>query len=124
MSLFNLTPIFAASAVQSAIDQLPVQPAPRTLLGMRMSDMVLLIGIAILLGVALLIWAVFVRGPKQEREQHKYESRKYVEEREDGTIRKRKKHRRRRRDHRQRNPTLAEVGGLPPLKSDSTPPPI
>ena len=124
MSLFNLTPIFAASVVEKAIDQLPVQPAPRTLLGMRMSDMVLLIGIAILLGVALLIWAVFIRGPKQEREQHNYESRKYVEEREDGTIRKRKKHRRRRRDHRQRNPTLAEVGGLPPLKSDSTPPPI
>jgi len=124
MSFFGSAPIFAATTVQSAIDQLPVQPAPRTLLGMRLSDMMLLIGIALLLGVALLIWAVFIRGPKDLRDEPKYHSRKYVEERDDGTIRKRKKHRRRRRDHRQRNPTLAEVGGLPPLKSDSTSPPI
>ncbi len=123
MTLLGLTPIFAAT-VQSAIDQLPVQPAPRTLLGMRLSDMMLLVGVALLLAVALLIWAMFIRGPKDERGERNYHSRKYVEERDDGTIRKRKKHRRRRRDHRQRNPTLAEVGGLPPLKSDSTSPPI
>jgi hypothetical protein len=124
MSLFGLTPIFAATVVESAINQLPVQPAPRTLLGMRLSDMLLLVGVALLIAVALIIWAVFIRGPKDERSERNYHSRKYVEERDDGTIRKRKKHRRRRRDHRQRNPTLAEVGGLPPLKSDSTSPPI
>jgi hypothetical protein len=31
--------------------------------------------------------------------------------------------RRRRREHRQRNPTLAETGGLPPIRSEIQPPP-
>jgi hypothetical protein len=123
MSLLNLTPIFAA-AVNNPIDQLPVQPAPRNLLGMRASDMMLIIGVAFVLSLGLLLWAVYIRKPKRESSERVYNSRPYVEERPDGTIRKRKKSRRRRRDHRQRNPTLAEVGGLPPLKSDSTPPPI
>lgn len=123
MSLANLTPIFAA-AVNNPFDQLPVQPAPRTLLGMRVSDMMILIGIALLLALALLLWAVFIRKPRRESSERVYNSRQYVEEREDGTIRKRKKRKRHRRDHRGRNPTLAEVGGLPPLKSDSTPPPV
>ncbi|HEY6227045.1 MAG TPA: hypothetical protein VI282_07990, partial [Verrucomicrobiae bacterium] len=57
-------------------------------------------------------------------ESRTYKSRPYAEERDDGTIRKRKKQKRLRRHHRTRNPTLSEVGGLPPLKSDSTPPPI
>jgi hypothetical protein len=30
----------------------------------------------------------------------------------------RRKHRRRRRAHRPRNPTLAETGGLPPIKTE------
>lgn len=123
MSLAILTPIFAA-AVNNPFDALPVQPAPRTLLGMRLGDMMVLIGIAVLLALALLIWAVFIRKPKRESSERVYNSRPYVEEREDGTIRKRKKRRRQRREHRTRNPTLAEVGGLPPMKSDSTPPPI
>ena len=123
MSLFNLTPIFAA-AVNNPLDALPVQPAPRTLLGMRVGDMMVLIGIATLLALALLIWAVFIRKPKRESSERVYNSRQYVEELEDGTIRKRKKRKRQRRDHRGRNPTLAEVGGLPPLKSDSPPPPV
>jgi hypothetical protein len=123
MSVFNLTPIFAG-VVSNPLDQLPVQPAPRNLLGMRVGDIMLMIGVAFLVGLALLIWAVYIRKPKSETSERVYNSRPYAEEREDGTIRKRKKRRRQRRDHRTRNPTLAEVGGLPPLKTDSTPPPI
>ncbi len=37
-------------------------------------------------------------------------------------LQKRRKWRRRRRDHRPRNPTLAETGGLPPLRSQAQPP--
>ena len=120
MTLPGFTPILAA---QNTLDQLGVQAAPRNLLGMRASDMILIMSIAVMLSLALIIWAVFIRKPK-EKEERVYHSRPYVEERDDGTIRKRKKHRRRRRDHRQRNPTLAEVGGLPPVKTDPTPPPI
>jgi hypothetical protein len=123
MSLLNFTAIFAADTL-NPLDQLPIQPAPRTLLGMRLGDMMALLGVALLLGLTLLIWAAYIRKPKSETTERVYNSRPYVEEREDGTIRKRKKRKRLRRDHRTRNPTLAEVGGLPPLKSDSTPPPI
>ena len=31
------------------------------------------------------------------------------------------RHRRRRREHRPRNPTLAETGGLPPIRADKPP---
>ena len=42
---------------------------------------------------------------------------------EEGTQRKkRRRHKRRRRDHRKRNPTLSETGGLPP-KDSATPEP-
>jgi FtsZ-interacting cell division protein ZipA len=40
------------------------------------------------------------------------------------THRHRRRRRRRRREHRPRNPTLAETGGLPPLRSDRPPEPL
>ena len=121
---FNLWPILAANEVQNPLDQLGVQPAPRNLLGMRATDMLLIIAITLVVGLALVVWAVYIRKPKAERHSRDYKSRPYVEELDDGTIRKRKKRKRLRRHHRERNPTLAEVGGLPPLKGDSPPPPI
>jgi hypothetical protein len=124
MTFLNFVPIFAANQVQNPLDQLGVQPAPRNLLGMRATDMLLIISITLLLGLILLAWAVYFRKPKAERGPRNFNSRPYVEERDDGTIRKRKKRKRQRRDHRQRNPTLAEVGGLPPPKGHSAPPPI
>lgn len=124
MTFLNFVPIFAANQVQNPLDQLGVQPAPRNLLGMRATDVLLIIAITLLLGLILLAWAVYFRKPKAERDSRTFNSRPYVEERDDGTIRKRKKRKRQRRDHRQRNPTLAEVGGLPPPKGDTAPPPI
>lgn len=123
--ILNLTPIFAAAEAQNPLDQLGVQPAPRNLIGMRATDMLLILTIAVVLSAVMIIWAVYFRKPKSDgSESRQYKSRPYVEERPDGTIRKRKKSKRLRRQHRQRNPTLAEVGGLPPLKSDTTLPPI
>jgi hypothetical protein len=124
MSLPSLLPILGATTVPNALDQLGVAPAPRNLLGMRAQDILLIIAITLAIGVALIVWALYFRKPKGEHSSRTYKSRPYIEEREDGTIRKRKKHKRLRRHHRQRNPTLAEVGGLPPIKSDPTPPPI
>lgn len=42
---------------------------------------------------------------------------------DDGHRHHRKRRRKRRRDHRPRNPTLAETGGLPQPRSPDTPPP-
>ena len=124
MTSLNLIPFFAANPVQNPLDQLGVQPAPRNLLGMRLTDVLLIIAITLLIGAILVVWAIYIRKPKTETDSREYKSRPYVEEREDGTIRKRKKRKRLRRHHRDRNPTLAEVGGLPPIKGDSAPPPI
>ena len=123
MTFLNFAPILAAAEVQNPLDQLGVQPAPRNLLGMRATDVLLIIAATLLVGLILLAWAVYFRKPKAERDRT-FNSRPYVEERDDGTVRKRKKRKRQRRDHRQRNPTLAEVGGLPPPKGDTAPPPI
>jgi hypothetical protein len=121
----RLISIFAVSPVVNPLDQLGVQPAPRNLLGMRASDMLLIMTIALVLALILVVWAVFFRKPKDDpAHPREYKSRPYVEERDDGTIRKRKKQKRLRRQHRHRNPTLAEVGGLPPPKGNSAPPPI
>jgi hypothetical protein len=117
--------ILAASTVADPLGQLGVQPAPRNLLGMRLTDILLIMAVTLLLATALILWAIFLRRPKDDPAHPRvYKSRPYAEERDDGTIRKRKKHKRLRRHHRTRNPTLAEAGGLPPMKSDSTPPPI
>ena len=42
---------------------------------------------------------------------------------EDGQVLLRKRRRRRRREHRPRNPTLAETGGLPPIRTEGPPKP-
>ena len=119
----DFLPMLAANQPVNALDQLGVQPAPRNLLGMRATDMLLIIAITLVVGLVLVIWAVYIRKPKEDRSA-RFKTRPYVEELDDGTIRKRKKRKRLRREHRERNPTLAEVGGLPPLKGDSAPPPI
>jgi hypothetical protein len=74
-----LTPIFAAAEVQNPLDQLGVQPAPRNLIGMRATDMLLILTIAVVLSALMIVWAVYFRKPKCERgEARQYKSRPYV----------------------------------------------
>lgn len=105
-----------------------------------LSDMMMLfvaLGV-ILLGV--LIWAVVIRGPKQQvrarriyKQSHSHHHQEGDEEDEaeeeeaasgSKSHRKRKKKRVRRREHRGRNPTLAETGGLPDPRPPGVPPTI
>jgi hypothetical protein len=120
--MISVVPIFGAA--NDALDQLGVQAAPRTLIGMRASDMILILTVAVLIATALIIWAVYIRKPTTDRDSRVrvHKSRSNTEERDDGTIRKRKKHKRARRAHRSRNPSLAEAGGLPPVRQGERPP--
>ena len=89
---------------------------------------------AALSAVVLIIfcWALFVRLPKRERAAflggRKSERGVLLSESEQKSRRTRRrwfgsgKHRKRRRQERPRNPTLAETGGLPPLRADDEPP--
>ncbi len=79
-----------------------------------------------LLTLLLLVWALFIRKTPGRRSRHDYRSapasaRSRSGESRGATAQPRKWRRRRRRDHRPRNPTLAETGGLPPIRTQGPP---
>ena len=82
------------------------------------------IGLVALLAV---VWAVFFR--KRQRRKRKHHSHRHssspaeAPETPSPPPPERHRHKRSRRRHRPRNPTLAEAGGLPPVRSDSSPGP-
>jgi hypothetical protein len=88
-------------------------------------DFFIISGALAVLTLILLAWAAFVR--KRKRTQSTGRSRRHshspspsVVETEnlDESRHPRRKWRRRRREHRPRNPTLAETGGLPPIRPE------
>ena len=117
----KFTAILAAAAQEVTPEDLKNARAASQ--GLQVSDLLLVIAVALLLLTALVCWALFIRKPDQGG-KHTYKSRPTVQETDDGRIRKRKKHKRPRREHRQRNPTLSEAGGLPPIRPNEGPPPI
>ena len=95
--------------------------------GMFASDLILVIGLAALLFGGLITWIVFIRGPRKHPSENRnlpQASNPKVTVTDDGRERHRKKHRSRRRDHRQRNPTLSQTGGLPPPRDPEESPTI
>jgi len=64
--------------------------------------------------VAGLVWAMFLRRPARDRRA------RFLSDAPPSTSSGRRHRRHRRREHRPTNPTLAETGGLPPLKPDPT----
>lgn len=87
------------------------------------TDILAIVGAGIFVFVVLMIWAVYFRkkpreGPSPSRVSYRV--------REDGNIEEqaghKRRHRRRRKEHRGRNPTLAETGGLPPPRPQDVPP--
>ena len=112
----SILPILAAAATKAPnLKDLPdYSPGSR----LAVNDMALIFGLIALVLAALVIWVWFIRGPKKHPDElHRpnlQPSKPSVTVTEDGRERHRKKKRVRRRDHRQRNPTLDQVGGLPP----------
>jgi hypothetical protein len=84
-------------------------------------EITIVLGAAAIVAALAVFWAVFIRKPEKEG------SRRYVypsnrgpsSSNSDGSFSREKKKKRRRR--RRRNPTLAETGGLPPIRSESLP---
>lgn len=85
-------------------------------LGERTTMLTALGGVTVL----LLGWAVFIRKPRRRRSSYRYPSNQTqvrsasTNGAADGPPRRR----RRRRQHRPRNPTRAETGGLPPVRPE------
>ncbi len=90
-------------------------------------QILIIIGALSLVTIGIFIWAAFFRKPGSH--PHCRFRRHSPEPAADrtgepgllGRIFSRKRHRRRRRE-RPRNPTLAEAGGLPPVRSEEQPP--
>ena len=119
-----------------AQDTLPVDvvSAPWTRMDSTTRDILIIIGATALVTVLALIWAVTFKKKRRHHSHHHHHHHHHSHERhetaseaiadeepvsESSSRRRRRRHRR--REHRPRNPTLAETGGLPPLRT--TPPP-
>ena len=92
--------------------ELPKLPTPVDGVGMHAFSGVgpVLIGVGVIT-VALLVWAVFLRrGPRRARAR-------LLQDEPPSSGHRRRRHRR--REHRPSNPTLAETGGLPPVKANA-----
>jgi hypothetical protein len=108
----------------------PTAPVTRTT-GLVFKDVLMIIATGLALGLLLLLWA---RHYVKSKKRHHHYDRKAVshslpavsdqedEEAPHHHSRRRRKHR---REHRPRNPTLAETGGLPTTKTEpSSNPPL
>lgn len=92
-------------------------------------DMLVVLGVGVLLLVVLLVWALFLRKRPHSHSHSRHHRGTELEESgesDSGHARHHHRHRRkrRRREHRMRNPTLAETGGLPPPRSEPQPPSV
>jgi len=91
-------------------------------------ERILIFGAIGLVTLLLVLWAVFIRKRRRRRRSHHHthhhssssaESPQPAgEENSPPAEEKRRRHRRSHRRHRRRNPTLAETGGLPPIRPE------
>lgn len=112
--------------------------------GLVISDILLILAVVLVLAMVLVIWAKYLRGSRRShhhhRRQHHHSSQAEPADtaetepepesqitdvaEADDEAQPHQHHRRKihRREHRPRNPTLAETGGLPPVRDKKTPP--
>lgn len=118
----GFAPIFAAAEIP--VELMGGNRGTNALPWWHLSDLMLILIASVLLMTLLICWAVFIRKPGTDGTRARiYKSRPTETETEDGMIRKRKRHKKKRRDHRTRNPTLSETGGLPPPRPEGPPNP-
>ena len=94
---------------------------------MTMRDTLIIVGAALVIGLLFVIWAVYIRKPggskRSEPSNWSAKSKSDDDDEDDDSGesggRRRKKRKKLRREHRPRNPTLSETGGLPPMRSNS-----
>lgn len=118
--LTSLTGQAAYEPSSAAGNQLPGwNRVPGTL-----QDVVAIFGAGLFLLAVLLVWARYFRkrphsgsGHDRHHQRHHEERTSESESDDDEGGQRRHRRKRRRREHRSRNPTLAETGGLPPPRT-------
>ena len=118
-----------------AQDLIPTEVLPGSgrWMGLTLRELMLVFGAVGLVVLPVFIWVLYFRKkPHRHSHQHHHHSNNSDEaalssmdtESETSSERRYRRKRRRRREHRPRNPTLAETGGLPPLRSEHPPDPL
>jgi len=121
--------ILAAFLAQGNIGGSPKQRATEGGLPRSSNETILVFGVLVVITLALVLLAYILRRKRRRglsRSPHpsllsQIKSQKNAVATQGG--RRRRKGHRYRREHRPRNPTLAETGGLPPIRSEDPPPP-
>ena len=123
MSIFQ--PLLAQDLIPT-----DVIPGASRVMGLTLKELLLLLGAVGVVTLLVVLWAVYLRkrpGEHSHRHHHHHHHSRAQDDTvsssangdPDGTTEKRyRRKRRRRREHRPRNPTLAETGGLPPLRTE------
>src|SRR5262249_13082093 len=118
-----------------AQDALDVVSVPWNKMDATTRDILIILGAVALVTLFALFWAVVFRSKRRPRHHHHHHHHRAHTRSETtapissqpepaaGSGLRRKRRRHRRREHRTRNPTLAETGGLPPLRSAPPPEP-
>ena len=92
-----------------------------------MKEWLIILGAVIVVSLMALGWAVMFRRKRRraarraDRQRRRESFNKNAASDVTDQNKHRSKHGRRRRHHRPRNPTLAETGGLPPVREDQSP---
>jgi hypothetical protein len=130
MTHFIPSLLLAASDLLNPLEESPLPSrSTNTWFTSQMRDVLLVVGAALIMALVLFLWAFLTR---KNRQRHSATSRGtrliYRSEKgavsSDGRRRRVRKKRREHPDNLPRNPTLAEAGGLPPLRpEDPSPPP-
>jgi hypothetical protein len=108
----------------SALEELAPTKALGKTGGMLVRDILLIVGAILVLSLILVFWARNITRRKRHRRHSSSRAETSPATPQDAVSggREHRHHRRRRqrRDHRGRNPTLDETGGLPPLRNESS----
>jgi hypothetical protein len=103
MSMNTSNLLFLAADV---MDQMKPSVTEKTIIP-GIGDVFLVVAVCAAIGIGVMIWAVFLRGGSNSREKLRTSN-------SSSASRKRKRKQR----YTNRNPTLAETGGLPPIREE------
>ena len=116
------------SAAALMLAELPITAPTTKVPGLWASDLFLIFAAALLLCGTIAAWVFFTKRPRSSggspaRKVYKGISPANAEAGgdESGSGKRRKRRKSRRREHRGRNPTLSETGGLPPPRGPEAP---
>jgi hypothetical protein len=108
------------AAIVDPLDLAHAQQQPSRFLGMAVKDIMLVGGIVLALALVLFLWAYWTRRDPRRNAAAGARVLYRSEKRAEGKVKVRRK-RSRHPENLPRNPTLAEAGGLPPIRGKEEP---